>query len=150
MNGILLVATKDRQVTAVCETVASLIDLDVRRHDNGREFFAALRRAGGGNDAPSIKIALVDDDLQDMCGHQLVPLIRDQYPDLKIIYMTNGTDPEIEVRVRQAGVHCVVDKPIEATLLEKLLRKTWDHETTRIHSAVRPQPKATLATGKLS
>ena len=80
-----------------------------------------------------------------MRGYQLIPLIRDQHPRLKIIYVAQAPDPAVEVRVRQAGVHCVMDKPIEATLLEKLLRKTREHETTRIWSASAAAPEALAA-----
>ena len=149
MSEILLLATNDKHVVAVCEAVASMIGLVVRRCRSGREIFAALRRPGDEVDVSSIKIALIDDDLQDMSGHQLVPLIRDQDPDLKIVYMAQTLDPEVEVRVRQAGVHCMMDKPIEATLLEKLLRKMRDNETTRIYYPADPdRSRATFTTRK--
>lgn len=132
MIGLLLLVTRDRQTQAVCEMVGTLVGFDVRSVTGGRDLLALLRRLKGGPEPASIKIALVDDDLEDMTGYQLIPLMRDQHPDLRIIYTTQTVDPEVELRVRRVGVHCVIDKPVEATLLEKVLRKTVDHETTRM------------------
>lgn len=53
-------------------------------------------------------------------------------PNLKIIFIARRLEPGAELLVRQQGVYFVTAEPVEPTLLERVLTKAVEHETTRI------------------
>ncbi len=53
-------------------------------------------------------------------------------PSLKIIFIARHLEPGAEFLVRQQGVYFVTAEPVEPTLLERVLTKAVEHETTRL------------------
>ncbi len=77
-------------------------------------------------------VILLDDDLPDMKGHELVEDLRRIRNDLKIIFLAYHPTPVFEVEVRRSGVYTFLVKPVESVLLMRIVEKALEHTTSRV------------------
>jgi hypothetical protein len=54
-----------------------------------------------------------------------------EFPGVKVILITPPVTPEEEIALRQGGVLYLLQKPIEETLLQRVLTQAIEHETSR-------------------
>ena len=81
----------------------------------------------------AVKIVVLDDDLDTEEG--ALGLIRELValrPSLKVIWVTGSLDRNREIEARRLGVYYIVPRPLEPTLLSRVITKAVEHETTRV------------------
>ena len=133
-RGTLVVATRDDSMVAALRALNGELDLDLDIVNSKRELLGRLSPRNGlphEGDAGWIKILLLDDDLGDARGRELIRPLREVRSDLKIIFTTSRPTPNLEVEVRREGVHFFLPKPIEPGNLKKIVTKAVEHESTR-------------------
>ena len=66
-------------------------------------------------------LALVDYELPDGTGLELLSAMRKTTPHLKIIMMSGIDDPNLQNLLAKQGSHCFLSKPIESTKLDLIV-----------------------------
>ena len=111
----------------VCQTLTDLICSWGISAEGFTRAEPALSRLNDGK----CDIVLLDIQLFDACGLDLIPEIQAKSNDLKIIIVTGFADKEMAIRALKLGAFDFLEKPFQADLLHHtVLRalKTLDHE----------------------
>jgi DNA-binding response OmpR family regulator len=91
-----------------------------------------------GRDSASISIdeetpiIVIDDNLVDTAGMDIVDLAKAIREDAKVIFIARPNGEEFERLIRKRGVNFLVQKPVDTVLFEEIVKKILEHETTRI------------------
>lgn len=84
-------------------------------------------------DNSSVKIVVMDDDLDIEEGSfGLMRELMALRPGLKVIWVSDRLDRNREFEARRLGVYYIIPRPLELTLLSRVVTKAVEHETTRI------------------
>lgn len=70
----------------------------------------------------SIRVAVVDLDLNPAGHLDLIRSLRRLHPDLPVIVLTSHNSPEAELRVRELGIFFYVVKPVCPRELERVIK----------------------------
>ena len=127
---LLLAATRDDQVV---EMLRGLKVRGIRRIEIVPSAERLVKRIPPGSDDGVIRIILLDDELEDRKGRDLIAELHQRRRNLKIVFMAAEPDEALEVAIRREGVYFFTGKPLEATLLRRVVEKAVEHETT-VHS----------------
>ena len=73
-------------------------------------------------------VLLFDEKIWEVEGQESFRSIREQFPNLKIIYMVSSEDLTVDTEVMQLGVHGVIEKGRNTAHLPKAIRKIVDGE----------------------
>lgn len=120
-KGSMLIANGNPQAQEEITGLVRDYEIEVIKVSSGRELISKVCE----NREPPIYLALVDDDLDDVPGRALVPLIRHLRPDLYIIFSTRKPSDELEVKMRQTGILFYLGEPLNIALLEKIIIKAF-------------------------
>jgi len=72
-------------------------------------------------------LAVVDVDLLDMPGSDLVRKLRTVEPSLPIVMTTSDYSPETEVQARQLGIIQYIHKPVDLQRLDRVVSRIFGH-----------------------
>ena len=81
---------------------------------NGEQTLARAR-------TESFDLVLLDVFLPDMNGLELIPLIRELQPDIRVITLTGASSRELERRLRECGITYYMAKPFQREELQSVL-----------------------------
>ena len=82
----------------------------------GRDALAKLKKM-------KFELVLLDIFLPDCKGHELIPRFKEIQSNIGIVTMTGYNSWELELEVRQQGIHCFLTKPVQ----KKHLKEIVDH-----------------------
>lgn len=82
-----------------------------------------------------VQVLVLSQDVDVSSTGEFVGELLRRRPSLKIIFIARHLEPGAELLVRQQGVYFVTAEPVEPTLLERVLTKALEHETTRLKKA---------------
>lgn len=82
-----------------------------------------------------VQVLVLSQDVDVSSTGEFVGELLRRRPNLKIIFIARHLEPGAELLVRQQGVYFVTAEPVEPTLLERVLTKAVEHETTRLKKA---------------
>lgn len=83
---------------------------------NGKDFFRQLTTAN----APDI--CITDINMPEMNGYEVIALLRQKWPDIKVIAFSITNNKKEEERALEAGAHAFVSKLSSITVLQKTLK----------------------------
>jgi DNA-binding NarL/FixJ family response regulator len=83
---------------------------------NGKDFFRQLTTAN----APDI--CITDINMPEMNGYEVIALLREKWPDIKVIAFSITNNKKEEERALQAGAHAFVSKLSSIIVLQKTLK----------------------------
>jgi DNA-binding NtrC family response regulator len=136
-TATLLVAAQKDDLEAAVRSIRLGGEVRVDRARSSRE----LRRLMAPSDMlpheaddATVKIVVLDDDL-DNTGAEGMGLMQELLalrPGLKLIWVTARLDMAREIEARRLGVYYILRHPVEPTLLERVITKAVEHETTRV------------------
>ena len=86
----------------------------------GKDAREKIRRA-------SLDVAVVSVFLPDTKGHELIPHLKEAWPNIWIVTMTDYNTREVELKVREQGIVYYMAKPFEAMALKEIL----DHRSKK-------------------
>jgi len=69
----------------------------------------------------NFELVLLDIYLPDCMGYELIPQIKEVWPDIGIVTMTGYNSRELELNVRQQGIIYYMLKPFSMNEMKKLL-----------------------------
>jgi DNA-binding response OmpR family regulator len=118
-------ATRDPVVEALFEEIPESCGMQIWGSSMGQESLSGIFRK-------NIRLVVIDDDLEDISGEELLNGIRDQDALLPVIFLTSEHTEEKERRIRGRGVLFYTAKPFSRELLSKLVCSAVDHETTKL------------------
>lgn len=118
MNKILLVDDEE-EVTSLLKKRLEKRGFSCCEAANGRKALDALEDA-------SFHIVIMDVKMPVMDGISTLQVIREQYPDIKVILLSGHADMQLAVHAMQCGAFGYLMKPVE---LEELLYKIEDAQT---------------------
>lgn len=118
MNKILLVDDEE-EVTSLLKKRLEKRGFSCCEAANGRKALDALENA-------SFHIVIMDVKMPVMDGISTLQVIREQYPDIKVILLSGHADMQLAVHAMQCGAFGYLMKPVE---LEELLYKIEDAQT---------------------
>ena len=121
VTGTVLVASRDAEFVSEMR----LRGVDVDHVPSGQGLLDRLQVPG------SVSVLLLDNDLLDVQGTSLVGRIRELDSNVKIIFTVGEFDPELEMEVRREGIHFFLPKPVEWSILEKVLSRVTEKDTDR-------------------
>jgi FixJ family two-component response regulator len=124
LNGTMVAATRDEDFVARLRSRGMGVD----HAASGRELLDLLQESGGGT------VILLDDDLPDVRGSSLLGRIRELDSNVKIVFTVEDFDVELEMEVRREGIHFFLPKPVEWSILERVLSRVVEKETTKTRS----------------
>ena len=124
LSGTMVAATRDEDVVARLRGRGMGVD----HAASGRELLDLLQESGGG------AVILLDDDLPDVRGSSLLGRIRELDSNVKIVFTVEDFDVELEMEVRREGIHFFLPKPVEWSILERVLSRVVEKETTKTRS----------------
>ena len=134
----LLVAARTDQLQAKLAQVDLPDQLRIRRARSPSELIDMLApadRLPHESDDSSVQVVLLDDDFyaKEEDGSSLITRLLSIRPGLKVIWVTDQLDPAREIKARRLGVYFIISRPLEPTLLSRVIKATVEHETTRVH-----------------
>lgn len=124
LSGTLVAATRDEDFVARLRGRGMGVD----HAASGRELLDLLQENGGGT------VIVLDDDLPDVRGSSLLGRIRELDSNVKIVFTVEDFDVELEMEVRREGIHFFLPKPVEWSILERVLSRVVEKETTKTRS----------------
>lgn len=132
----LLVAARSDDLEAAVRSIRLGGEVRVDRARTGRE----LRRLLVPSDLlphevddAAVKIVVMGDDLDIEEGSfGLLQELMQLRPGLKVIWVSDRLDRNREIEARRLGVYYIIPRPLEMTLLSRVVTKAVEHETTRI------------------
>lgn len=77
----------------------------------------------------SIHLVLLDLHMPVLSGHELLPRLREQYPEVPVIIISASTDLQQAVECMKQGAFDYLLKPVEFELMVKTLRKALEWKT---------------------
>ena len=80
------------------------------------------------------ELLFLDIFLPDCKGHELIPRFKEIQRNIGIVTMTGYNSRELELEVRQKGIHYFLTKPVQKKHLKEIvdhISKKWQDETTR-------------------
>lgn len=113
---------------------ATLDSLKQRLCRKGRAVFAttsakaALKMAKKTN----IHIAVINMELSDKPGIELIPMLKRLHPDIRIIFTTSHHSIAIEAKARTSGIIMYMPKPLDLGLMERAVTKGVKDVSNRI------------------
>lgn len=111
-----IIAIVDDDV-AVCDSTRFLLEayhLNVRTYRNAADFL---------RDDPKIACLIVDYQMPDLNGLDLVSELRRRGNTVPAIMITATTDPKVEQRATERGIRSVLQKPLASRVLFAALHK---------------------------
>ena len=127
---LLLAATRDESLRRALRGIRVRGMARLETCLTGEEVLELISPAGflpHEGERPAIRVLVLDDDLIDMTGRDLLPELRRVAGDVKIIFVTKRPDVETEIAVRRQGVYFFLRKPVEAALMNRLIEKAVAH-----------------------
>jgi CheY-like chemotaxis protein len=115
--GSVLVLVVDDNV-AFAENVAEILELDGYATAVAASAEEALPRALAGD----VRVLVTDYRLPGLTGAELVALVRRQRGNVRAVVMSAFTDPGTVRAVRESDAHGFLPKPIDFSLLGRLIR----------------------------
>jgi len=97
-----------------------------------QKFGHSLETVNNGNDvllldmSKNFDLILLDLFLPDMKGYELIPKIKKNWPETKIIAITDSNSRDLESKVRKEGVIYYMIKPIDIKYLESIINHIAD------------------------
>jgi DNA-binding NtrC family response regulator len=67
------------------------------------------------------ELVLLDIFLPDCKGHDLIPQFKEMHRDIGIVTMTGYNSRELELEVRQQGIHYFLTKPVQTKILKEIV-----------------------------
>lgn len=110
----ILIVEDEPQVVAYIQKILETWGYDHQAASNGKEALHHILET-------AFDVILLDINLPDYLGYDLIPEFRQIDPDIKIITMTGENSRELEQRVRKEGILYYMVKPIETQNLKLLL-----------------------------
>jgi len=120
----LLVLDDDPAILPVIERVARRLGFDVRYHSSGREALADLS-------SPRPDLALVDLQMPELSGIDVLRAVRAQEPDCAVVLMTGAASVDTAIEAVKAGALDYLSKPFDFERLERLLTGVRDDVARR-------------------
>ncbi len=118
MRNILIVDDEESFLLSVKDGLKSCTgDLNVLTAGNGREAIHALESA-------KVDLVVTDLKMPVMDGFELLAHVSREFPMIPVLVMTAYGTPEIDGRLKDAGVHPYLEKPFDLNALaERILRE---------------------------
>ena len=113
---MLYVVEDDDAVRASLLAILEANGFEAKGFANGREFLDAL----DGHDG---SLLILDLQLPDMRGDQVLIAMNEMGHDIKTIVVTGGASNEIKRRAKEAGAVAIFDKPVQNRLLIQKIRE---------------------------
>ncbi len=110
----ILIVEDEPQVVAYIQKILEKWGYDHQAASNGKEALHHILET-------AFDVILLDINLPDCLGYDLIPEFRQIDPDINIITMTGENSRELEQRVRKEGILYYMVKPIETQNLKLLL-----------------------------
>ncbi len=121
MNTKIMVVDDDQNIQLLLRTL-----LEAERHEVLEAKDAAeLQTKFTG---PQPDVVLLDLQLPDAHGLDLLPLVKRQWPDTEVIILTGNATIEIAVEATKRGAFWFVPKPFDAKTLMALVRRAHEHK----------------------
>lgn len=130
-----LVASKDDDLERIVRSIRPGRQNRVDRARSCRELrrlMAPSKISAHEADDTTIKIVVLDDDLDMGGGLGLIREILGLRPSLRVIWVARQLDRGREFEARRAGVYYIIPHPLEPTLMERVIGKAVDHEAIQI------------------
>jgi DNA-binding NtrC family response regulator len=67
------------------------------------------------------EFVLLDIFLPDCKGHELIPRFKEMHHDIGIVTMTGYNSRDLELEVRQQGIHYFLTKPVQTKILKEIV-----------------------------
>lgn len=83
---------------------------------------------------------LLDVFLPDMTALELIPAIKDEHPDARIVTLTGQSSRELERQLRELGISYYMAKPFQRAELESLLAHMAAHTPRKPCAGATPPP----------
>lgn len=129
----LMVASRTDELERIVRSGGLGSDIRLERICSAEELLERLAppdRLPHETDDFSVLAVVVDDDIEGGGNGFLAELLA-RRPALKLIWVAGRLDPRREVEVRRLGVFYIISRPVEPTLLARVIAKAVEHETTR-------------------
>lgn len=128
-GATVLVAARDDGLEEVIRAARPEGRYRVDRARSVRELERLL--ALNGADGKGRMVVVLDDDLDEAAGPGLVRELLAANPGLKILWVPAHLSNLIEFEVRRLGVFYILPRPVEPSLLTRLVSKAAEHMTRR-------------------
>ena len=83
-------------------------------------------------DLSNASIVVLDDDIYMEGRPALLPELAALRPGLKLIWVADRLDRGREIEARRLGIYFILSRPLEPTLLSRVIETAVEHETTRV------------------
>ncbi|QVL32376.1 response regulator [Telmatocola sphagniphila] len=115
----LLVVDNEPELLHSIEQALRSENLDVVGVRSGQEAFEILRRL-------QPDVVMIDVQLKDVSGLDLFEWIKDLYPRLPVVFLTNQADAETAIEVMKRGAYEYLVKPLDFALLQDILQRALE------------------------
>jgi two-component system response regulator FixJ len=105
----------DEAVRDSARALLESYDLTVQDYRSARDFLAAYDGANGG-------CLLLDLNMPEMTGLELLELLREREVAIPVIIVTAQSDPAVLDRARRAGAFALFEKPVDDSLMQAIAR----------------------------
>lgn len=135
MSKKILIVEDDRsQRLMLALLIQKKLGMGVVEADSGRTALSILRE---GVQKDNIALAIIDFNMPEMDGIELLELIKQQYSDLPVIMLTGSKDVDIAVKVMKLGASDFLNKPVNYERLQISVHNTLkigvlEKEVTRL------------------
>ena len=130
VNGSALERDKEVMDILVVEDdlgIAQAIVKNIDRWGHNAEISTTGKDALGRIRQTRFDLAVLNIFLCDVKGDELIPQIKEAWPNIWIVTMTDYTTREVELKVREQGIVYYMVKPFEAMALKEIL----DHRSKK-------------------
>lgn len=117
----ILLVEDDSHVRQVARAALETYGYSVQEADNGRTALAMLQTTGA-----AVDLLLTDVVMPEMGGRQLVTLIREQYPQLKVLFMSGYIDDALTRHNLLTTGEAFISKPFAPLHLARKIREVLD------------------------
>lgn len=114
LRPLLLVADRDRPLCDHLKDHFRGEEVGILRVDSGEACLDVLQNT-------DVSVVIVDHQLSDMLGLQLLSRIKEVDPDVEVIFTTVGHSPELEIQARQQGILYYFVRSDEYESLDKFI-----------------------------
>ena len=129
MNKKILIVEDETDVRGVlCDVLEA--NYDVSEAASG----AALKKALAGDPTD---VVLLDLNLGDANGMELLPQIKKKWPEAEVIVLTGNTSVEVAVEATKRGAFHFLTKPFEFGNLQVTVQRALDHKGLRAEASAR-------------
>lgn len=127
-DGIFVAIDKEdmkSHILLVDQDQTTLDSLKRRLCCKGRAVFTTTSAEAALNIAKktNIHLAVIDMELFDTPGIELIPILKGLHPDIRVIFTTSDHSIEIESKVRKMGIVLYMPKPLDLGLMKEAVAK---------------------------